>query len=162
LPGCVLEQCILPDTPREFVGTLLTGVSASLRIAGRIALRDPQLCRGDLIFDLSQRTVQLAKLIAMDVMRARQADPAMRVGTGGREFEGANVVFAFVGMTPENVIDLHLQRKGATTFDFLHGVTGSLSSHLPSHASVRCVWIKPDAEVHSGGAQFVEITGMPH
>src|SRR5262249_49961817 len=78
LSGCVIEQCILPMAGKEFFATLMHAAKASVRIAARVALQSPQLRRGDLIFDLSQRTVQLAKLIAMDVMRAHQADRAMR------------------------------------------------------------------------------------
>jgi hypothetical protein len=161
LSRCEIDQVVCPESLSECVLMLGRAAGRSLRVIKRLAVGGAVVRKGSFRCELHAHCLALAKLAAVDVVRACAAEHATLAAMQRRPFAGAKVCFAAAEEAAVATADLLLQRAGVETIDFIHGVTGDWLSRLPSQSSCRCVWVDADARLNVGASQRSIVAGAP-
>jgi hypothetical protein len=161
LSRCEVDQVVCPESVPEFVLMLGRAAGRSLRVIKRLASGGSVVPGDSFGLELGSHCTALAKLAAVDAVRACAAEHATRAAMRRRSFAGVKVCFAAAELAAVATADLMLQRAGVETIDFVHGVSGDWISFLPSQSSCRCVWVDADARLNVNTNQRSIVAGAP-
>src|SRR5262249_33180035 len=91
---------------------------------------------------------RLAKLLTVDVLRAREAFRATAALRARRSVAGTTVLWAHENSPGDVVVDQRLQAAGATTVELVHAITeiGQQLCQSVSSTTVKAMWSYPEAE----------------
>lgn len=146
LVKCSFEQVGNPESIGQLAACVWQGTVRSLKVILRFVNDGLAAGRGPLKVDLSDRVPTVARLATVDVFRAVASERATARAIGRHDFGDSLVIFTASGTWPEMTVpDLLLQRAGATTVDFWHGVTGAWYYFYPLVSSLRSYQIECDA-----------------
>jgi hypothetical protein len=144
--AAAVDQGISVERWSDLARVIAAAAPASLSAAWR-AFREPLAVTG---LEVELPWLPLAKLVAVDVLRAREAARASEALLERRDFQGATVLFPHATAVNDRVVDQRLQGAGATTVELVHGGLGEASIHLTSARTgtrVKVFWSRYEAEV---------------
>jgi hypothetical protein len=117
------------------------------RIAARAAATPLMLPVNGRLVAAELDPFKLAKLLTLDVLRAREAWHAAAGLASRRRFAGATLAWSHENSPGDAVVDQRLQAAGATTIEICHGITelGQQLAHSASTTTVKALWTLPEA-----------------
>ncbi|HZS37718.1 MAG TPA: hypothetical protein VFF06_12865, partial [Polyangia bacterium] len=150
-----IDQGVTAESAAALARAMIESTALSLRVLARV-LRSP------LTLKLGARTIpirladaQLAKLLTLDVLRAREAHHAAQAFARRRSFDGDGdgggasgragepvVILPHASAVNDRVLVQRFEQRGAATVELVHGVT-ELSYQLGSgrtHTRVKAMW----------------------
>lgn len=163
LRGRTVEQAVMPEGAWPLARAVLGAVAASVRATTRVVRRGPWIgSRPGARVCLRGRERELAKLMSMDVVRARLAAAAAAEIARKRSFDGVPVVFSASNMDALAAVERVLHRAGARTAEFTHGI-GADAWHgtAETRADVRFVWTRTDALALAPLGRPIRVAGLP-
>ncbi|GMU61077.1 MAG: hypothetical protein AMXMBFR34_28400 [Myxococcaceae bacterium] len=154
-------QCVQPERSRGFWRSLTSGLWAGWR-AGRRAGTTRELSIAGVKHRPAMDAIALAKLVSIDIVRARMSWDATTAACAERDLRGTSVVFAANGPPELAAADVVLQSKGATTYHLFHGGLGDDWVGAAEHPSTfHIAWTENDSRCLSRIRTGVQVAGMP-
>ncbi len=161
LPNCQIDQVATVESLTEFFRVVLKFVKKSSRIIIRAAVNSRKSKQKLLNIDFAAYSLDSAKLITHDIFMALLGEKATNEVISRYDFKESQVFASLSGLMPYAATDIMLQRAGATTIDFQHGVPQLWKGLVPTPSSVRQVFVKPELLPNPNPEQRVIVSETP-
>jgi hypothetical protein len=144
-----VEQCCAAEAFGELTANFVRSLWATMRLCARLTRQGPVVRFGAAPLDLEPRLGDLARLITLDVMRARESALATHAAMRRHRLAGSAIVWPHASLANVAVPDLILQAGGATTYDFVHGGLNESLAMLAdarTHSTIKVLWTEAEAK----------------
>ena len=144
----VLEQCASAESWLGLARTTARAVTQTAHGLVRVCKHGASLRFGSMHVTLSSETSELAHLLTIDVLRAREAYDATTAFLARRDVSGATIVWPHASMANVCIPDLLLRAAGARTVDLVHGMLGDPSAVVTfeqTFSTIKVFWTEAEA-----------------